>query len=142
MPSATAMPNPEAKPASVPCASVRRKHSTHIGPTVAASTKPNARPLRKSSGIGAILAAYNPPSDKEGFHAFDSLDGRSVQRAAVADFGRRARRVEGGNQRRSARSRAEFLQAYQRRQGPGAEGRRDAGIPERDQGGHRHRRRV
>src|SRR5256885_6511239 len=51
------MPMPETKPASVPAAMVRRKQSTHIGPTVAARTKPKARPLAKSAvNIAAIVA--------------------------------------------------------------------------------------
>src|SRR5258706_14090929 len=50
------MPMPETKPASAPCSSVRRKQSSHIGPTVAASRKPNSSPLRKKTVTAASRA--------------------------------------------------------------------------------------
>src|SRR2546427_695703 len=53
------MPMPETNPTSTPEATVRRRHSTHIGPTVAARMKPNARPLAKSAPfIGALPDGY------------------------------------------------------------------------------------
>src|SRR5262245_9867054 len=48
---------PDASPASAPDAIVRRKHSTHIGPTVAARMKPNTRPFANMRAILVILVA-------------------------------------------------------------------------------------
>src|SRR3990167_3726842 len=71
------MPMPEMKPASAPCSMVRRKHSTHIGPTVAASRKPKASPLRNRTVMRRTRR-------RSGFRTRGELGGGEVPDASEA----------------------------------------------------------
>src|SRR5579872_1519063 len=59
MASADAAPSPDAKPTIRPCASVRRMHSTPIGPTGAAIEKPRTSPFHRNGISTAAFPFYS-----------------------------------------------------------------------------------